>query len=339
LSTAEVYEVEQADPSEVYDLIISDLTFTFGILPPTVAVETDGGRATKGAAHALLGKTYLQIKEYALAAQQFELVNGTPGGTSQFGYSLLDNFEDLWDFDNKHNSEAIFSVNHTGQANWGDWGCIACAEGNWLNTMSAPRNYNRLDDSAPDYFSGWSFFVITPELESLMQGDPRYNATIADVQALEDQGLVTYEKGYMNTGFFIQKFLPLQSDVNPGGTDFGNFDQNIYDIRLADTYLLEAEALVLGGGDLSRAQALLDAVRDRVGLPSVPVTMDAIKQERRMELVGESHRWFDLVRWGDAATALADRGFVAGKHELLPIPLLELENTRLEQNIEYGGTQ
>jgi hypothetical protein len=172
-----------------------------------------------------------------------------------------------------------------------------------------------------------------------MQGDPRYSSTIADVQSLEDAGLVTYEKGYMNTGFFIEKFIPLQSDVNTGGVDFGNFDQNLYDIRLADTYLLEAEALVMSGANLGRAQELLDAVRARVGLPSVAVTMDAIKLERRLELAGEGHRWFDLVRWGDAANALADRGFVAGKHELLPIPMLELENTKLKQNIEYGGTQ
>ena len=339
LSADEIYDVVQAEPEAVYALIVADLTFAMQVLPITVAVEIDGGRATLGAAKALLGKVYLQQEKYDLAAEQFEEVNGIPGGTSQFGYSLLDNFEDLWVFDNKHNSESIFAINHTGMANWGDWGCIACAEGNWVNTMCAPRNYNRLDESAPDYFSGWSFFVLTPGLVEFMQGDPRYDATVADVQALEDDGLVTYEKGYQNTGYFIKKFIPMQTDVNPGGVDFGNFDQNMYDIRLADTYLLEAEARVMSGANLGRAQALLDAVRERVGLPSVPVSMETIKHERRMELVGEGHRWFDLVRWGDAATALADRGFVAGKHELLPIPLLELENTKLEQNIEYGGSQ
>lgn len=339
LSADEIYKVTQADPAEVYNLIIDDLTYAGDILPNTVPVETEGGRATKGAAKALLGKVYLKLKDYTKAADLFEQVNGTPGGTSQFGYSLLPNFADLWNFDNKHNSEAIFSINHTGKANWANWGCIACAEGNWLNTMAGPRNYNRLDTvNAPDYFSGWSFFVITENLESAMQGDPRYNSTIVNIKALEEEGKVTYEKGYMDTGYFLAKFLPLKSDVNPGGIDFGNFDQNMYDIRLADTYLLEAEALVMAGTNLSRAQALLDAVRDRVGLPSVPVNMDAIKHERRMELAGEGHRWFDLIRWGDAAEALAFKGFTAGKNELLPIPLLELENTLLKQNSEYGGS-
>ena len=339
LSAAEIYDVLQANPSDVYDLIVQDLIFAQEILPVTVDVVNDGGRATKGAAKALLGKVYLQLEQYDLAAQQFEEVNGEPGGTSQFGYSLLPNFDDLWDFDNKHHSESIFAINHTGEANWGNWGCIACAEGNWVNIMAGPRNYYRIDTvNAPDYNSGWSFFVITPELENLMDGDPRYNSTISNIQALEDSGFITYEKGYLNTGFFLEKFLPLKSDINEGGNIEANFDQNMYDIRLADTYLLEAEALVMSGTNLGRAQELLDAVRNRVGLPSVTVSLEAIKHERRMELVGEGHRWFDLVRWGDAPEELSFKGFVEGKHEVLPIPLLELENTKLKQNSEYGGS-
>jgi hypothetical protein len=101
---------------------------------------------------------------------------------------------------------------------------------------------------------------------------------------------------------------------------------------------MEAEALVRGSGDLGRAQELLDAVRGRVGLASVPATFDNILNERRLELAGEGHRWFDLVRTGRAAAALAFKGFQAGKHEVLPIPLNELTNTKIQQNIEYGGT-
>lgn len=337
LSGDQIYSVVQADPAEVFAFMIEDLTAAIPDLPNTVPAVTENGRATVGAARALLGKVYLNRGEYSLAAAEFEKVNGEPGTTSQYGYKLLSNYDDLWKFDNKGNSEGIFMVKATSKKNWDNWGCIACAEGNWLNTMSAPRNYNRLDDTAPDYFSGWSFFVITPELEGIMNGDPRYGKSIVNVQSMEDAGLVTYEKGYMNTGYFLGKFLPMQSDVSIGGIDFGNFEQDMYDIRLADTYLLEAEAIVKGGLSMGRAQALLDAVRNRVGLPSVPVTLDAIKLERRFELVGEGHRWFDLIRWGDAAQALSFKGFTQGRNELLPIPLLELENTLLKQNKEYGG--
>jgi hypothetical protein len=63
--------------------------------------------------------------------------------------------------------------------------------------------------------------------------------------------------------------------------------------------------------------------------------MQNIKNERRLELAGEGFRWFDLVRWGDAPTVLASRGFVAGKHELFPIPSRELQGTKLKQNPNY----
>ena len=131
----------------------------------------------------------------------------------------------------------------------------------------------------------------------------------------------------------MAKFVPLKSDATTlGGDQTLNFYQDTYIIRLADTYLLEAEAL---GGTGTRAQALLDAVRARVGLPSTPVSLDAIALERRKELACEGHRWLDLVRTAKAATALASRGFVYGKNEVLPIPVKELENTILVQNPGY----
>ncbi|HXB92036.1 MAG TPA: RagB/SusD family nutrient uptake outer membrane protein, partial [Puia sp.] len=108
------------------------------------------------------------------------------------------------------------------------------------------------------------------------------------------------------------------------------------DIRLADTYLMEAEALVRGGGDMSKAQFYLDQVRARVGLPSVPVSLNNIYNERRLELATEGHRFFDLVRTGQAATVLASKGFQANKNEILPIPLQELNNTKLVQNPGYN---
>ncbi len=312
-----------------------DLSDAIPALPASVPASTEGGRLTKGAAQAMLGKVYLYNNKPSLAAPLLAEVNGTPGGVSQYGYSLLSNYSDLWVFSNKFNSESILEVTHTNKsfADWGFWGSSA-DEGNTVDQMVGPRSYVRLDPAAPDiYAGGWSFNVFTQDLYDAIKNDPRFDATIFDAKSLEDAGLISYVKGYQNTGYFIKKYLPRPSDKATVGTVELNFQQDSYVIRLADTYLLEAEAL---GGTGLRAQQLLDAVRARVGLPSVPVSMEAIKQERRLELAGEGHRFFDLVRWGDAASKLANRGFEAGKSEILPIPASELKGTLLVQNPGYN---
>jgi len=334
----ELYEVTQVAPADIYALIESDLTTAMTALPIKVNAATEAGRVSQGTAKALLGKVYLQQEKFDLAAQQLAAVNGEPGQTSQYGYRLLDNFADLFKVDNKFNSESIFEISFT-NTSVGDWGCITCTEGNVLNIMVGPRGYS-VGAGGPDYVSGWSFLPITNDLADLMKNDPRYPYTIVDMHKLVDEGKGTYTPGYMDTGYFLEKFAGRESNRWTGAGSFElNFPQNIYDIRLADTYLLEAEAIVRGSGNLVRAAALLNAVRSRVGLTPVAATMPNIKRERRIELAGEGHRWFDLVRWGDAAAALGDRGFVVGKNEVLPIPLLELDNTKLEQNKEYGGTK
>lgn len=333
-----MFDVEQASAEEVYALIEQDLLQAIPNLPARLNIATEGGRASAGAARALLGKVYLQLEQFTPAAAQFAEVNGTPGGTNQYGYNLLPNFNDLWQVPNKFNNESIFEISFT-NTSAGDWDCIPCTEGNVMNIMIGPRGYNRTGN-APDYVSGWSFLVVTPDLFNTIHYDPRNAASVANLDSLEQNGLATYEKGYMNTGYFLEKFIARETDrpTGPGSPEL-NYPQNLYEIRLADTYLLEAEALIRGGGDAGRAAQLLNAVRARVGLGPIAASLDNIKLERRLELVGEGHRWFDLVRWGDAPAVLGSRGFVAGQHEILPIPLLELENTRIEQSVEWGGTK
>ncbi|RZK11269.1 MAG: RagB/SusD family nutrient uptake outer membrane protein [Flavobacterium sp.] len=332
--TSEIYNVPQADPADVYAQIETDLMEALVDLPPMIT-SAELGRLSRGAAQALLGKVYLYQGKNSLAATEFAEVNGTPGGTSQYGYKLLDSYASLWSIDNKFNTESIMEVSHTAKSNtgWGNWGS-GSDEGNSLNTMLGPRGYVRTGGStAPDYATGWSFNTVTENLYDVLKADPRFDATIADVKALVEAGQATYTPGYMDTGYFLKKFMPLTTDVTPGGELVLNYRQNSYIIRLADSYLMEAEAL---GGSGIRAQQLLDAVRARVGLASIPVSMEAIMNERRLELAGEGHRWFDLVRTGRASQVLSTRGFVAGKNEIWPIPFRELENTLIEQNPLYN---
>ncbi|WP_125722197.1 RagB/SusD family nutrient uptake outer membrane protein [Flavobacterium ustbae] len=334
ISPAEGYSVTQVSPQEIYAQIEKDLIEAKAVLPNKIDVPTEGGRLSKGAVQALLGKVYLYEGKNSLAAAEFETVNGTPGGTSIYGYKLLDKFSDLWVISNKFNSEAIIEIMHTDKSNadWGFWGGGA-DEGNSVNIMVGPRGYGRDDLTLPDYISGWSFNPVTQSLYDALKGDPRFNSTIFDLRALKASGAADYAPGDQDTGYFLKKFMPLNSDTSTGGGATAlNYKQDTYAIRLADTYLMEAEAL---GGTGARAQALLDAVRARVGLTPVPVSLDAIANERRLELAGEGHRWFDLVRTGKAATVLASSGFTAGKNEIWPIPQKDLENTQLVQNPNY----
>jgi hypothetical protein len=335
LTATNMYDVEQAAPEAVYTQIEKDLSDAIGGLPTTVPAATESGRLTKGAAQAMLGKVYLYEGKKTEAAAVLAQVNGTPGATNQYGNKLLSNFNDLWVVANKFNTESIIEVSHTsaGNSDWGFWGS-GRDEGNSLNVMVGPRSYSIPSGStAPDLPSGWSFNVITQDLYDAIKLDPRFGATVFDLKALKAAGKADYIGGYQDTGYFLNKFLPRKTDVRTGGGAAElNYRQNTYVIRLADTYLMEAEAL----GSGARAQALLDAVRTRVGLPSVPVTLAAIKNERRMELAGEGHRFFDLVRWGDGASKLASRGFITGKDEIFPIPTRELQGTKLKQNPGYN---
>lgn len=333
---ADFYNVQQVAPEAVYAQIEQDLSEAIPGLPLSVVKETEGGRLTQAAGKALLAKVYLYQGKYTEAAQLFSEVNGTPGAVSPYGNSLLTNYADLWNPTNKFNAESIFEIVHIAAVT-NAWDNLAGSEGFLMNQMVGPRGYNPISPSAPDYVSGYSFNTITEDLfNAFSDSDVRKNATIANLKQMQLDGIATYNPGYADTGYFLGKFAGRQAYRHVGAGPFElNWTQDTYEIRLADTYLMEAEALVKGGGSLARAQALLDAVRLRAGLTSIPATDENIFNERRLELAGEGHRWFDLVRTNRAASRLGSKNFVSGKNEILPIPLTELSNTQLHQNPGY----
>jgi starch-binding outer membrane protein, SusD/RagB family len=340
---SQIYTITQAAPADVYAQIETDLKTAIADLPATLQTS-ENGRASQGAAIALYGKVLLYEKKYTDAATQLAIVNGpTPGGvTPTYNYALQANYGAIFDPQNKFNSEAIFEIPHTSTQSysWNNWDSF---KSNVYVEMVGPRDF-----SDATYAGGWGFNPITTKLHDAFNisavgtdtlKDPRYGYTVLNIDSLakvEGKTYVNSEHGYQQTGYFEMKYQPLVKYLSSTGTNILNFPNDYIEIRLADTYLMEAEALVVGSGNVGRAQSLLDAVRHRVGLAPVPVSLAAIKNERRLELATEGHRWFDLVRWGDAATVLQFKGFTANKNELLPIPLNDLSNTKLVQNPGYA---
>lgn len=258
------------------------------------------------------------------------IVNGVPGGNNRFGYALLPDFGTVFRRDNKFSTESILERGHTSTAASG-WGNFSLVEGFVTSKMVGPRSYK-----GPYYYSGWGGCPLTPKFVDAIKTDPRYTDTVVNLDSLVAIGESDYIPGYEDTGYFIRKYAPLSEFEHTGaGPHPLNYTQNYVEIRLADTYLMEAEALVESGGDIARAGDLLNTVRNRVGLGPVAATLENIYEERRLELATEGHRWFDLVRTDRATEVLAGTGFVTDKNEILPIPLQELNNTKLVQNPGY----
>ena len=316
LTTAEVFEQLQATPETVYAQIESDLKDAISKLPVTIPTNQNG-RVTQGAARALLGKVLLTTKKYTEAAEQLALVNGILGGTNVYGYRLLADYGQVFSSKTKYSSESIFELQQTNTVN---------NFSNGFTQFTGPRG-----SSVPIYFSGgYGFNVVTLQLVNAIKNDPRYPHTVINIDSLAKATNTSYQPSYQNTGYFTRKYAGLASEQ----TNFG-WNGDILLIRLADTYLMEAEALVQSGTGLARAESLLNAVRARVKLAPVSATINNIYTERQLELAEEGHRWFDLVRTGRAPAVLAFKNFKAGINEILPIPLSDLNNSKLKQNPGY----
>ena len=331
--------IPRSSKDEVYAAIEADLIAAIPNLSPTAPQV---GRASKGAAQALLGKVYLyhagntanaslQTELYTKSAAAFEEVIGSGA------YSLVDDFADIWEHEGENGPESIFEVQYT-DAQGASFDCLQCVEGNVAVGFSGPRNY-----SGPLYTSGFSFNVPDDsEVASLFEtGDLRKDPTLLYMPDWTAQTGASYGAGYHDTGYFNRKYIPRTRSTDAAG-DLNLTNPNNYRaIRYADVLLMAAEAYNRIGND-AKAQEYLNEVRERAfGNPSHNINLageqlyDAILEERRRELFGEGHRFFDLVRTGRAATNID--GFVTDKHEVFPIPFEEIQfsNNLWRQNNGY----
>ncbi len=302
--------------SEVYAQIELDLMYAADNLP---LVQTETGRVTKGAAQALLGKAYLYQEKFSEAAQALETV--IQSGT----YSLVTDYNTIFEAEGENSTESVFEVQYTDLEGAG-FGCLQCSEGNIAVGFSGVRNYE-----GPDFTSGFSFNVPVQEAyDAFDSDDPRRDIAILNIDAWATATGATFGTGFEHTGYFNKKYIPrTRSDQALADLNLTN-PNNYRSIRYADVLLMAAEANNRGGIDEAKAQGYLNDVRRRAfgdDLHDITATgaslTNAIYLERRLELIGEGHRFFDLVRTGKAVQEIS--GFQAGKHELFPIPAIEIQ--------------
>lgn len=318
-------EKAKSPKSDVIAFVRRDLGEAIAGLPERSDQPTsDLGRATKGAAIALLGKVELYEKNFAEAAILFKKVIDSQE------YMLNEDYGPQFNYGGDNTPESIFEVQFVTNSG-GAWGNES--EGGyfsgWEGTVQDGFNYGFGANQQPN-----QDFVDAFEV-----GDNRKDYII--VEDGDDYFGTPFNGGNSTTGYGFRKYI-IPAELETGGAADSGINQHI--IRYADVLLMYAEAVnETSNGPNTDALDAINLVRERAGLNDLASGLskqdffDAIVHERRIELFMEDQRLWDLIRWGLAPEILGDfNGFVEGRHETLPIPQSEIDNNPLMvQNPAY----
>jgi hypothetical protein len=355
----------RATVQEIYELIFADLEAAERTLPlKSEYPAADLGRATKGAAQAMLLKTNLYYADWNRnhggdAATYYAKAKtwGQTFLTDQAAeYSLHADYADNFTLEGENGCESVFEIQYMldGMSDYGEGNGFSRGTFSVILTRSRGSEFGE---------SGWGFNHPTQSLyDEYEAGDPRRDLTIYAPTTISNEA----EEVYLGNKFLSRK----RAMLDPATNTYIHLDHasrgpiNCQQIRLADVYLMIAEVAV-ECNDLPMAKTYLELVRARAramvpiaSLPAFPGygypdtaagLRDAIRHERRVELGMEGHRWFDICRWGiakdvmnaykageSAAVKAEMADFTEGKHELMPIPQEEVKLGQLEQNPNYS---
>ncbi len=293
---------------EVYTQIIKDFETALANVNVTAIHK---GIATKGAVNAMLAKVYATRPN-----KDWNKVLSYCNDVIAGGYTLLPNYDDLWNNSAENTAESIFEINYNGGASDGNWGVKIFRGLDW-------KKFNLPSNDLAKAFDAEGDLV-------------RKNASIT---FLDVSGKWSDAHWPQTKYPFINKYRKFDEGSN----------QNYIFIRLADIILLKAEALN-ENGDMQGALQLVNQIRKRAKLADATAAgkeeMKAvIAKERRLELAFEGHRWYDLKRTGKAIEVMNNAvgptgeklGYNLTNDRLLwPIPQSELDkNTKLSQNPGY----
>lgn len=297
--------------AEVYAQIEIDLLDAIERLPlKTQYKPNDLGRATKGAAQALLSKVYLYEQKWQ---QSFDMA-GDVITSGQYG--LLTDYAEVWREVGENKAESIFE--------------IQAVVGNGIQdytNVQGPRG-------SPDL--GWGFNTPSQKLvDAYEPGDKRKEATIIFVPSTLWDGFppsTTWTNPRYN-------YKAYQSSIAETFDDKGATAKNLRILKYSEVLLIRAEA-AFHIGNTGEATDRINEIRNRAGLADLgSVTLPAIWKERRLEMAMEHDRWFDIIRTGQAQAVMAADGksFIVGTHERFPIPQdqITLSGGRLTQNPGY----
>lgn len=333
---------EQIQRADLFDYIESELE---AILPDLVdARQNEYARADKAAAWMLLAKLYLNAEVYTGTDRYTECI-AMCQNIMGAGYTLHDSYAELFLADNHRlSNEIIFPIAEDGNftRNYGGVTYIIHA---------AVGGSADADNDFGISAGGWAGNRVTSTFVEIFDdpsGDTDQRAIFyTDGQTLEIENPQVFTEGYMSA-----KFKNLTSTGLKGqhgmfvDTDFPLF-------RLADVYLMYAEAVLRGGSGGSNATALelVNDLRERAygdasgNITAGQLTLDFLLDERARELHWEAHRRTDLIRYGaftgndyvwDWKGGVQDGQPTQPHLTLFPIPSSDLGlNTNLKQNPEY----
>jgi hypothetical protein len=342
------YAVARTPSAEVYAQIEKDLTEAAAVLPAKYG-SSDAGRATAGAAKALLAKVYLTkaslplnlTVNYQKAVQQAEeALSPADGGTGTYGYDLFPNYADVFLPASKNGREHIFSAQFKSNS---------LGQGNYQNPRSIFTGIPGLTG------------LYTDQVRFYKKGDDKFFSVFKLYKPADKRRKVTFVTKFVSPTNGKKYGLPITNNTavpgdstpffnkawDPGSVAVtGESAANVAIIRYAELLLIHAEAENEANGPTEKAYRSLNRVRNRAGLPNLTAGLsqdqfrDSLYLDRRLELVFEYQRWFDLIRQKDGSGSTFVRNLHAvGKtnakdfHRLYPIPQNELNvNPKLTQN-------
>ncbi|MBK5721877.1 RagB/SusD family nutrient uptake outer membrane protein [Dysgonomonas sp. Marseille-P4677] len=304
--------ITRSPAQDIWSMIETDLLDAINSLPLAYDAS-DVGRATKGSAQGLLGRTYLFTKQWQKAADVYsEVINSNT-------YQLMDDYSvNFLDKEGDNLPESVFEVQ------------FASGTGSTSNSFEY-HGWVRPRDVPSIGWGGNGFVLPTQSLADAFEPeDSRRKATLLN-DGDEAFG-TTYSSSWSPTGHNTRKYIYGPEVIHQEA------DANFKVIRYSEILLGYAEAISNGANGKANITGLeaLNKVRRRAGLDDIAtLSFNSIVQERRVEFALEAVRFFDLVRW-DIAKDVLGPNFDVNHDEYMPIPLNEiLLNPNLEQNPGY----